>query len=282
MTFAPGSRLLAVAGGDRMLRFLDVETREEEISLPTPRAVHLVAIAADDLTMVMAGEKETEIWGRVEWHQPWRLLHADNQPARFACFTPSCDDLILLYRGQVLDIRRFSLLQRGGRVDRLWGQGHRFGSYRGTTSCAGRDSMAVAGFTLGHLPTSGPVDRALELLMAEHGGFTVGHLPTSGAPRSRGYLGRVRLHDGALLWMREIDGWLSCPRFSPDSWWVAGLSDSSIVLEPLQEHDTECRLDYAPRQAPSALAFSPDGHTLAVAAANGTIRLWPWRRLLVA
>jgi hypothetical protein len=54
------------------------------------------------------------------------------------------------------------------------------------------------------------------------------------------------------------------------------------VLESVRHESRGCRLESSPRQVLSALAFSPDGETLATADAVGTVRLWPWKRLLEA
>jgi WD40 repeat protein len=82
--------------------------------------------------------------------------------------------------------------------------------------------------------------------------------------------------------IRDLDCKVACPRFAPDGSCFAGLDGYSVVLEPIERDAAGCRREPAPRQPLTALAFSPDGHTLAVAARDGTVYLWPWRRLLAS
>jgi WD40 repeat protein len=255
MTFAPGSRLLAVASGDRMLRFIDVETREEEIALLTPGGVHLVAIAADDLTMVMGGEKETEVWGRADWSEPWRLLHSQRRPATAVWFSPSCDDLVMAWDDY---LGRWSLNNRGVAPRQLWGQVYPGKHFVSVACRRGEDYLAAVSFDA----------RSRKSASLDTGAVC---------------LRPVRLSDGQRTgWSFDLRYLSSRPCLAPDGSWFAGPDGSFIVLQSTEESGQECHLAPGPRPALTALAFSPDGHTLAVAAANGTIRLWPWRRLLVA
>jgi WD40 repeat protein len=92
---------------------------------------------------------------------------------------------------------------------------------------------------------------------------------------------RLRASDGGTLWSSDIGSGLSCLRQSHDGECLAGLAGTSLSLFPQDSRHGEVRLDFAGPNL-TALAFSPDGQTLAVAAADGTVRLWPWRRLLAA
>jgi WD40 repeat protein len=256
LTFAPGSQLLAIAAGDRMLRFFDVDTREEVRALPAPCGARLVVLAPDDRTLVMAGEKETEVWGRPDWYEPWRLVHSEQRPIQAACFSRSCDDLVWA-DSAALRLSRFTLLERGGRPCPRWGQLYHGDHFECLGFCPDRVTLSAFGF-----------DR--EAHQAASRG------------RSTGRVRRVRLSDGGALWTLEIWSLLSCPRFSPDGECLAGLLGAAVSLYPLGSRHGEVRLEAAPRVDLTALAFSPDGQTLAVAGVDGTVRLWPWRRLLTA
>jgi hypothetical protein len=65
---------------------------------------------------------------------------------------------------------------------------------------------------------------------------------------------------------------------SPDTKWLAGIKANSIEIENVRDED---RWFLLLGQRPfTALAFSPDGHTLATADRDGSVKLWPWRRLI--
>jgi WD40 repeat protein len=243
LTFAPGSRLLAIAGGDRILRFFDLKRRQEELTLPTPSLLHLVAIAPDDLTLVMAGEKETEIWGRAEWDQPWQPLRCESQPAQAVCYSPSCDEVVLTWPDSVSCWR---LRPRGGLPVALWWRYYERVTFTRVAWCAARQSLSL---------------------------FT--------ASSKRGpTLYRDSLNDRNQFGVRDTWKVVACPRLSPDGFWFAGLDGTAVVVDHVENGAGKCRLEFGPHPALTALAFSPNGHTLAVADMDGTIRLWPWRRLV--
>ncbi len=65
---------------------------------------------------------------------------------------------------------------------------------------------------------------------------------------------------------------------SPDAQWLAGIKDNTVIIENVRDED---RWFLLLGQRPfTALAFSPDGHTLATADRDGAVKLWPWRRLI--
>jgi hypothetical protein len=68
---------------------------------------------------------------------------------------------------------------------------------------------------------------------------------------------------------------------SSDSEWLAGLQESAVVIEHVRGARPRVRLQSNNRPL-VALAFSPDGQTLATADKDGSVKLWPWRRLIEA
>jgi hypothetical protein len=76
---------------------------------------------------------------------------------------------------------------------------------------------------------------------------------------------------------------LHCPSeacaLSPDANWLAGIQANGVDIAHVTDADRWFRL-LSGHRAFTALAFSPDGHTLATADQSGAVKLWPWRRLI--
>jgi WD40 repeat protein len=68
---------------------------------------------------------------------------------------------------------------------------------------------------------------------------------------------------------------------SPDAEWVAGIQANGVDLEHVRDPNNWFLLQSVYYEF-TALTFSPDGHTLATADAEGAVKLWPWRRLIEA
>jgi hypothetical protein len=96
---------------------------------------------------------------------------------------------------------------------------------------------------------------------------------------------------GAHVWLGEGKGWQELRRShrGRTGFWVMLTPDASTVvmaeytgrIEFWDPDGPRCLGSlHGPRHRVTALAFSPDLTTLAVATQDGAIRLWPWRQLL--
>jgi WD40 repeat protein len=70
--------------------------------------------------------------------------------------------------------------------------------------------------------------------------------------------------------------------FSLDASWLAGVQGTSVLVQVVPEARHATALEWDPCEPLSCVVFSPDGQTLATGGERGTIKLWPWRRLLDA
>jgi WD40 repeat protein len=113
--------------------------------------------------------------------------------------------------------------------------------------------------------------------------YSLACCPTRPLLVSGGDHGRVRFGDlKAGRWRHVIDGppgLVSHLAFTPDGLTLAtGHEDRVVFWDP--EAGTQRGMLRVPGYGVASLAFSPDGETLAIGDTQGTIRLWPWRRLL--
>jgi WD40 repeat protein len=200
--------------------------------------------------MALVGDVESSIWRRSGRQQPWRLLRGDAIPIRSVCFSPSGDEMIL---ARTRDVECWSLTDRGGGPSLRWARN-------------------VSPDLYGHVAISTDGEDVVAFVLDKSNESTIVTTPS---------LQRLDRSGSGHRVIREIQETTSCC-FSPDGSWFAGIDGYTVVLEPLRLGGHSCRLEPADRKPLTALAFSPDGHTLAVAAQDGKVRLWPWRRLLDA
>jgi hypothetical protein len=246
LTFTPDSKHLAIAGDDRMLHFIDVVTKEEMSAYPTPKAVRSIVIAPDNLTLAIVGEGTLEVWGRPDTALPWLPTYVRQMDVHGVAFDARGDRLAVAGKWEfhILHIR-----ERAG------------------------------------CPASWPVFN-----------YKV-YGPVAFSPDGRGLVGINESRNGPLMvssvsfWDLEFKKQTShhalrtsarAQVLSHNSAWVAGIDDSAVVIENVRNGHWWFRLDCGRWAQLHALAFSPDGYTLATGDSRGTVKLWPWRRLVEA
>src|SRR5262249_22652010 len=94
-----------------------------------------------------------------------------------------------------------------------------------------------------------------------------------------GFLDVYQLSDGKCLASIPGDQLLAAT-FSPDGrLLLTGGEDRLLRVYDVPSWQPRCTLDGHVGRI-TAIAFAPDGQMLATASADGTIRFWPWHRLL--
>ena len=250
VTFSPDSRLLAVAGSDRMLRFVHVDTGQEIAAYPTPIDVRYVVIAPDNLTLAISAVESLEVWGRANASLPWLLI--DNQPieAWSIAFNLSGTRLVA---GGVGELVMWKIPDAGQQPVHL-----------------GKTLLQTA--------------LLMDLTFSQDGERVVVLEVEAGARPGRAgrrnvccwEVNNYRYTKRALVRVANYG------RFSPEGSWVASALGKVIILASILDEGQWYRLESAPGPDVTALAFSPDGQTLATADEDGRVKLWPWRRLIEA
>jgi WD40 repeat protein len=267
LTFNSDGRLLVLTTNDRMLRFVEILSGIEIASFVLPFDVRELALAPDDLTMVLVGKEQVEVWARADRAESWRTVALDRNTASTVAFSSSGDRLVL---GRAGCVQSFEMCERGGRPILEW------------------DRV---------LPGMIPLvldfhDQSRKLaLLGEMSSTTRHHVDDRPNPAS---LLVLDAEGGVELFRRDSHGnrlkrnavWQGTFQFSPhlDSGekWLARCAGTAVVLEKLMKQEKGVELESSGRESLTALAFAPDGQTLASADANGTVQLWPWRRLVEA
>jgi hypothetical protein len=247
LAFSPDGRLLARAGSDRMLRFFAVETGAEISAYPSPKSVQSVVIAPDDLTLAIVAEKTFEVWGRPEASLPWLPTYVREGAVYGAAFDRRGDRIAASLAWEVVVLR---IPERAG---------------------------CPSPFRMRHLGSSPEVlgfqNDGRHLALLRHDTWN----PQNGAlARSVAFwdvelnqeMGRYPLHCQSAVHALSLD-----------AEWLAGTDGAAVVVDHMRGDGRWFKLDCGRRQKLEALAFSPDGQTLATADAEGAIKLWPWRKL---
>src|SRR5262249_46238437 len=112
--------------------------------------------------------------------------------------------------------------------------------------------------------------------------LVAGSVPGGGDPvdiKPPGFIDVYQPSDG-----KPLAAWPTCEvsacAFSPDGRWLfTGGADRLVRVYEVPSWQQCCALDGHVGSIVS-ITFSPDGQTLTTASGDGTIRCWPWRRLL--
>jgi hypothetical protein len=258
LAFSPDSRSLAVACGDRLLHFFTVTTGNETAAYPTPLGVRRVVIAPDNLTLVFVAERTLEVWGRRNTGQPWLLLSTVPGNVQGLAFDGRGDRLIAV---PGYDLVELQLLQRGGEpticrhhthYTGMWEVARHRGPWSGLV--AFRDNGQLFG-VMGSVTTR-EASRQDVVTWDPARKTITSHFPLRTQAQVRA--------------------------FSADASWLAGIEGNTVVVEHVSDQCQWGRLESSQRGPLAMLAFSPDGQTLATADQEGTVKLWPWRRLLAS
>jgi hypothetical protein len=246
LTFTPDSKQLAIAAGDRMLHFVNVVTKEEGSAYPAPKAVRSIVIAPDDLTLAIAGQGSFEVWGRPDTSLPWLPTYVQQRDVRAMAFDARGDRLA------VEDKWSFSLLY--------------FRERAGCPACC-----PILGYNI-----TGP------LAFSASGRGLVGINTINDGRRGGSTLASWSLDRKQQTSHRALRAHSCAWAFSHDAEWVAGADKAAVMIEHVFDRLRWFRLEHGRWERLEALAFSPDGHTLATADSRGVVKLWPWRRLIEA
>jgi WD40 repeat protein len=279
LAFGPDSRLLASGGYDRTVRLWDLRTHAQLAAPIVVRGrVDSLALSPDG-RMLASGADDIRLWDvrtRRQIGAPLRVL------PKIAALRFSSD-------GQ-------TLAAAGGRLSTvtLWDVRHRgTGTTRRPSGCLGPAPAVASSADGGMLAcaagdgtvrgrdvrTGRPIDSAL-------GGF--GRFPAKLALSRDGRILASAAHDGTIrLWDLSTGRPLGSPlsrrgfcfslAFSNDGRILAAGGSDTILLWNVRTHELLGRPLTGHTDAPGALAFGPDGHTLASTSIDGSIRLWDVR-----
>jgi WD40 repeat protein len=256
LAFSPDGKTLATVSGERTLRLIDLDTRREWVSNQAPAGARALSFAPDGLALALVAEKEVEVWARATPSSPWLPIHNRAGAVGAVALSPQ--------RG---------VLAVGDQAGRL-------------------ELVEVTGnLPARPLCSSGPGGCTITRALAFTGDgrwLHSFHSPPLGK-RADTFQGHLR-----ATWNVEWPGqqpqqsaWLSFPwtqawTFSADAHWLAGLRKRSLSLVATFTDRPPTTLEWAPNEPFTCIALSPDGEMLATGGQFGTVKLWPWRRLVEA
>jgi WD40 repeat protein len=246
LAFSHDGQLLAAVYG--ATRLIVTDLAGDNIVLDHEEGVRMFGVdfAPHDLGLAVSGPDGLRVWERQGRAGPWQLVHRDHSPILALAWSPTGDHLAL---GNFGELGLFDL----GTRQRLSPPSPDFPTNHEVVDLVFIDS--------------GKGLLTLAILHAEKSG-ELRYYDLSASP--------ARLvHSQALPWFVfgcfSIDG----TRLA----WLAG-SDSAIRIQQTPLGTSEGQVGWDLDSRLRALRFSPDGHTLASFADDGTIKLIPWRLLL--
>jgi WD40 repeat protein len=254
LAFSPGGETLAVAdpeaGG---VRWFEVHTGEGHrlASSWHEGNVERVAFSPDGRTLAGLSDGEgVDVWSAGSWTRRWALAGATAM-----AYAPDGQTLAVEQAGAV------RLFETNNWVER------------------GRFATTMSGPNKAHLLDYTPDGQHLVLLTGR-GGFDLILEPEL----------RLEVWDVARrqerLELRANVTHPSTAALSPDGRYLAWVvhdqrhSPGSITFWDLFTAREEAQLEWDGQDMIYDLTFSPDGETLATGSQSGTVKLWPWRRLL--
>jgi WD40 repeat protein len=243
MAFTPGGEHLAVAGGDRTLRILNLTTGEEAGRLPTPKDLRQVVFAPGDRLVVMVGGKNTEIWDRPT-HLDQRQLaedywleveHAAASPFGNYIALAAGEALLLLHQSTRGVVPHWMVRDLGGRFRRV--------AFRN-----GSNLVSVCSVS-GRAKGKGPP-------YCETAGWAV----TGSEP----------------CWTSRHIVWAENAGLASEGDWLVRPQGCTLRFDETSGHKRCFVFNGDPRFPLTSVAFSPDERTLATTDEAGRVRLWPW------
>jgi WD40 repeat protein len=289
LAFSPNGQALAWVGTDQTLHLADPATGQVVAEQWLPFRARGLAFAPDGLSLALFGAGQLEIWERVGQGTGWLPAHSRVGRVSAVAYSPAGDLLAVGGWGG-----RLGLIGAGGR-------GQEQPAYPGPPSS---HFVYLLGFTPDgeDLISLSVVDRERQRSSYEpdrpEDRLQVWDVPTregqSGAwiPPIWG-LGHLfswppgdclieapdrhtRIGDETKPFVPQLRA------FSGEGDWLATAYYSLLMMSRLPTDLATTCLQWDPREELTCVAFSPDGRTLATGGRRGTIKLWPWRRLLEA
>jgi hypothetical protein len=240
MTFTPDSQLLGLASSDRLLHFVRVPNGEEVAAYPIPQGVSSVTIAPDNLTLAIAANEMLELWGRPNGELPWLPIYVRESMVRSAVFNGRSNRVAVGFYSELVVL---GIIERAGCPHTYRRRWMHSSNVPLAFTADGRRVVLIQKGDSRDAVASWEIDRDRD--NSSHS-----------------------LHSKSTAYA-----------ISPGAEWVAGIENNTVIIEHVRHADRCFRLQSGHRPF-TALAFSPDNHTLATTDQGGAVKLWPWRRLI--
>jgi hypothetical protein len=254
LAVSPDGRLLASVSGERTLRLTDLATGKEWRSNQVPAGVRALAFAPDGLALALLAEKELEVWARAAPGAAWLPARNRGGAVGAVALSPRPGVLAVGEKGGWL---RLTTTDRSGPDQPL--------RPLVAAAWAARALAFTAGGRLLHSLCAPPPEPRGPETPREHV-VQSWHVETGQEQRSTSF------------WLAPQQAWA----FSDDGRWLAGLCGHVLALVDAFGAGPHHFLEWSPDEPLTCLAFAADGEVLATGGAHGTVKLWPWRRLLEA